>query len=132
MEPETYTNTSGATWTGPTLLSLLKASGVDTKVMNSYVVVSATDGYATVLSMYEVTHKTGAQYDLIAISASDGELNEGPWTSPTKGLNQNDNGFARLVIPGDKGAGRWVSNVDQIVVLRVPYNWVWEAQAPEK
>ena len=118
MTQEIYTNTSGATWTGPTLLSLLKASGVNTRDMNSYVVVSATDGYATVLSMYEVTHMTGTQYDLLAITASDGELNEGPWVN-SKGT-QNDDGFARLVVPGDKGAGRWVSNVDQIVVHRLP------------
>ena len=67
------------------MLSLLDASGVNTRDMNTFVVVSATDGYATVLSMYEVTHMIGTQYDLLAISASDGELNEGPWVN-SKGL----------------------------------------------
>ena len=114
------------------MLSLLKASGVDTRDVNSYVVVLATDSYATVLSMYEVTHETGTQYDLMAISASDGELNNGPWTSPTKGPGQNDNGFARLIVPGDKGAGRWVSNVDQVVVYKLPYNWPARFQCHEK
>ncbi len=130
MTQATYTNTSGATWTGPTLLSLLDASGVDTRDMNTFVVVSATDGYATVLSMYEVTHMIGTQYDLLAVSASDGELNEGPWVN-SKGT-QNDNGFARLVVPGDKGAGRWVSNVDQIVVHRLPYEKACSARRYEK
>ncbi len=85
------------------MLSLLKASGVDTRDMNSNIVVLATDSYATVLTMYEVT-RDGTQYDLIAIRASDGELNQGPGTN-SKGT-QNDDGFARLTIPGDKGQGR--------------------------
>jgi len=63
------TNTVGI-WTGPTLLDVLKASGVDTRDMDSYIIVQATDGYATLLSMYEATQLTGAQYALLAISAS--------------------------------------------------------------
>ena len=111
MAQATYTNTSGADWTGPTLLSVLNASGVNTKDMDSYVVVSATDGYATVLSMYEVTNMTGTQYDFLAISASDGSIN---------GTTASDSGFARLILPDDKGPGRWVSNVDNIAVYKLP------------
>ena len=114
MKQETFdassstTNTKGI-WTGPTLLGVLKASGVDTKNMNSYVVVHTTDGYAAVLSMYESTHMTGAQYALLAISASDNSINKGG----------KDSGLARLVLPNDKVAGRWVSNVAQIVVYKL-------------
>ncbi len=97
--------------------------------MNCYIVVLATDSNATVLSMYEVTHEIGTQYDLIAISASDGELHQGPWTN-SKGT-QNDDGFARLVIPGDKGQGWWVSNVDQIVVHTIPHKESCKSQEPE-
>jgi hypothetical protein len=104
------TNTVGV-WTGPTLLSVLEASGINTRDMNSFVVVSATDGYATVISMYEATHMTGAQYALLAIKASDGSIN---------GTTSSDSGFARLILPNDTAAGRWVSNVDQIVVHRLP------------
>lgn len=107
MTQETYTNIAGATWTGPTLLNVLKASGVNTRNMNGYVIVQATDGYATVLSMYEATHLTGTQDALLAISASDGSINGG---------GTKDNGLARLVLPNDKTRGRWVSNIYQIVV----------------
>lgn len=93
------------------MLNVLEASGVDTRDMNSYVVISATDGYATVLSMYEVTHKIGSQFDLLAISSASGtSINCG--TTCAAG----DNGFARLTLPNDTAAGRWVSNVNEIVV----------------
>jgi hypothetical protein len=108
-------NTKGI-WTGPTLLSVLKASGIDTKDMDSYIVVQATDGYATILSMYEATHKTGSQYALLAIIDEQGNtINCG--TSCTKG----DNGLARLVLPNDNVAGRWVSNVAQIMVYKLDH-----------
>ncbi|ACL15997.1 hypothetical protein Mpal_0626 [Methanosphaerula palustris E1-9c] len=102
-------------WTGPTLLSTLKASGVNTTDMTSYVVVSGPDGFATVLSMYEATHALSglysdpaySQYDMLAITG-DNTLNVAK--------NESDNGFARLVIPGDNVNGRWTSNVYQIVV----------------
>ena len=118
MKQETFdassstTNTVGK-WTGPTLVSVLNASGVDTRDMDSYVVVQATDGYAAVLSMYEATHMTGAQYALLAISASDNSINKGG----------NDSGLARLILPNDNVAGRWVSNVAQIVVYRLEDCW---------
>jgi hypothetical protein len=102
------TNTLGV-WTGPTLLDVLKASGVDTRDMDSYIVVQATDGYATLLSMYEATQLTGAQYASLAISASDGSINKGG----------KDSGLSRLVLPGDIAAGRWVSNVAQIKVYKL-------------
>ena len=114
MKQETFdaskstTNTVGI-WTGPTLVSVLNASGVDTSNMDSYIVVQTTDGYAAVISMYEATKMTGAQYALLAISASDNSINKGG----------NDSGLARLVLPNDNVAGRWVSNVAQIVVYRL-------------
>jgi hypothetical protein len=117
MPPSFYSGTSAVYW-GPSLLSVLDNSGINTGNMDSYVIVGATDGYATVLSMYEVTHMTGAQYDLIAYGATDGELNQGTWINGTKGP-ANDDGFARLILPGDKGAGRWVSNVNGIEVVSV-------------
>lgn len=117
--PQTTSTTlyNSYSYTGPTLLSVLQASGVDTKDMNSYVIVSATDGYATVLSMYEVTHQTGPGYDLLAISTND------PSTINASTGGVSDNGFTRLILPGDLlGQDRWVSNVDQIVVHKI---WLW-------
>jgi len=109
FDASSSTTNTGGIWTGPTLVSLLSASGVDTQDMDGYIVVQATDGYATVLSMYEATRKTGAQYALLAISASNNSINKGG----------NDSGLARLVLPNDRVAGRWVSNVAQIVVYKL-------------
>ena len=81
MKQETFdassstSNTVGI-WTDPRWSSVLKASGVDTKDMDSYVVVQATDGYAAVLSMYEATHMTGTQYALLAIEDTLGRLHQ--------------------------------------------------------
>jgi len=111
MTQVTYTRGSN-TYTGPTLLSVLDAYGVDTSNMNSYVVAQATDNYATVLSMYEVTQLTGDQYALLELSDSPG-------------------GFARLVLPGDNSPGRWISNVNQIVVYTLPHK-TREAHGPDK
>jgi hypothetical protein len=127
MHQETFnassstTNTVGV-WTGPTLVSLLEASGVDTCDMNSYIVVQATDGYAAVLSMYEATHMPGAQYALLAIS---GVVNGSQTINNCECSTDSDNGFARLVLPNDLVAGRWVSNVAQIVVYRLWPGEIW-------
>lgn len=123
MTQASYVNTAvtpAVTYTGPTLLAVLEASGVNTRDMDSFVVISATDGYATVLSMYEATHKIGTQYDLLAISTiGDSELNIGGGTG--------DNGFARLILPNDNAGkpGRWVSNIDQIVVHKLHPEEAW-------
>jgi hypothetical protein len=109
-------NTYGI-WTGPTLSSVLRASGIDTRDMDSYIVVQATDGYATVLSMYEATHQAGGQYPLLAINGcfpDTGKCSINCDGSCSKG----ENGVARLVIPGNLAAGRWVSNVAQIMVFQ--------------
>ncbi len=118
---ESTTNTIGV-WKGPTLLSVLQVSGVDTQNPDSYVVVQATDGYATVLSMYEATKLTAVQYALLAISG----LTTHKGTPNTQVINcknmcssNGDGGLARLVLPNDRAAGRWFSNVSQIVVYKV-------------
>jgi hypothetical protein len=151
MKQVTFTSTTpGKTqgaWTGPTLLSVLKASGIDTSDMDSYMVVQATDGYAAVLSMYEATQLTGAQHQnaLLAISvgslpaSSTTTLNETPTTTvpttpPTKETSSTppnqttDSGVARLILPNDGGttspdADRWISNVAQIVVYKLKDCW---------
>ncbi|MGD0231898.1 MAG: hypothetical protein ABSC19_16345 [Syntrophorhabdales bacterium] len=118
------TNTVGV-WTGPTLVDVLKASGVDTTDMDSYIVVVATDAYATVVSMYEATHmitNTQTELPLLAtsgvVSGSD-EINCGsssllPPTSSTSSCAGD--GFVRLVLPEHAKAGTWVSNVYAIMV----------------
>ena len=129
MKQETFdasssTSNTVGTWTGPTLAGILHASGIDTKDMGSYVVVQATDGYAAVLSMYEATHMTGTQHALLAIEDTLGNSINCGTTCGTKG----ENGLARLVLPNDSVAGRWVSNVVQIMVYKSrDRNWGWES-----
>jgi hypothetical protein len=108
-------NTVGK-WIGPTLLSVLQASGVDTKDMDSYIVVQATDGYAAVISMYEATQKTGAQYALLAISDSLNNTINCSLNGAT--CAKGDGGLVRFVLPNDIVAGRWISNASQITVYK--------------
>lgn len=129
-------NTKGI-WKGPTLKSVLEASGVDTRDMDSYIIVQATDGYATLLSMYEVTHKLGLnnlpntatcpgcvpEYVILGISDMlNNTLNNGTCTDSVK-LNPitpcRDGGLVRTINPGDLAAGRWVSNASQIIVYKL-------------
>ena len=124
------TNTKGK-WTGPTLVSVLNASGIDIKNMNSYVIVQATDGYATLLSMYEVTHNAvecpsttvgECPLPLLGIKDTQGNtLNNGTCTDPepASGTTCKDGGFVRTVLPTNLAAGRWVSNTAQIIVYKV-------------
>ena len=111
-------------WTGPTLRSVLKASGVDdrdSESLDSYIVVQASDGYATLLSMYEATRLTGPQYALLGIADTlNSTLNNGTCTDPeSAGTKCKDSGAARLVLPGNFAAGRWPSNVAHIVVYKL-------------
>ncbi len=127
---ESTTNTAGV-WKGPSLLSVLKASGIDTQNMDGYIVVQATDGYAAVLSMYEATKMAGAQYALLAVSG----LITYKGTPNTEVINckstcsgMGDSGLARFVLPADRQAGRWFSNVSQIVVYKLRH----KDHSPEK
>ena len=113
-------NTVGV-WSGPTLLNVLRASGVNTEEMDSYIVVQATDGYATVVSMYEATQLVGNQYSLLAIrDGLNNTINNGTCSDPeSANTTCKDGGFVRLVLPKDLAAGRWVSNTAQIIVFSV-------------
>lgn len=116
-------NTKGI-WTGPTLRSVLKAAGVDkgdTESQDSYLVVQAADGYATVLSMVEAVHQTGPQFALLGIGDSlANTLNNGTCTDAESANTKcKDGGAVRLVLPGNLAAGRWPSNVVHIVVYRL-------------
>jgi len=129
------TNTQGV-WTGPTLADVLKASGVDTTDMDSYIVVVATDAYATAVSMYEATHTVSNGQTKLPLLATYGIApSSGPYPaavslfeqqvncqlSPPPSISQSSSsccgdGFVRLALPEDANAGRWVSNVYSIIV----------------
>ncbi|MEH2067434.1 MAG: hypothetical protein V7K47_04560 [Nostoc sp.] len=88
-------------------------SGVNTKnsFLRQYVLVDATDCYGAVVAIGEIQPNFEGKTVLVAFEkkASDGTV-----------VPLTDDGFARLVVPGDKAGGRYVSNVTNIVILSAP------------
>lgn len=107
------TRTIGAdTYTGVSLWSLLSdVAGLDTDpaikndVLGMYVVATGSDGYRSVFSLGELDPDFGAEPDLVAFDDN--------------GAGLGAKGFARLVVPDDVKAGRWVSNLVSLEVFDV-------------
>lgn len=110
------------TYVGVPLWTLIKdgAGGLkpnpDPTVKNSflrqYIVVSATDCYKVVLAEGEIDPNFEAKQVLVAYATND----------PGQGMKPLGNqGIARLVVPGDKKGGRYVSNIRRIEVRSAPY-----------
>lgn len=104
------TRTVGAnTYTGVGLWDLVNAAGISTNaavkndLLGFYVVATGSDGYRTVISLAEISPDFGNQPDMVAYA-----MNGAPLTT---------NGFARLVIPNDGKAGRYVSNLISLEVV---------------
>jgi DMSO/TMAO reductase YedYZ molybdopterin-dependent catalytic subunit len=100
----------GTTWIGVSLWDLLDTtSGVATDpavkndILDKYVVATGSDGYKALISMGEIDPAFGHQPDLIAYEAN-GQL-------------LDSSGFARLIVPGDAKAGRYVSNLINLQVF---------------
>jgi len=133
FDASTSTSNTYGIWTGPRLVDVLRASGVDTEDTDSYIVVQGADGYATVYSMYEVTHKIGIQdlttcpacepgYVMLAVKdgSAKNTLNNGTCAdAESAGTVCKDGGIVRTVVPGDWQAGRWISNAAQIIVHKL-------------
>lgn len=105
------TTVNGVTYTGVSLWDLLNtAAGLATDgtvkndVLSFYVVATGSDGYKAAFSLGELNPNFGNQPGLIAYEA-DGQPLDG-------------NGFARIVVPNDVKAGRWVSNLVSLEVFR--------------
>lgn len=100
-------------YTGVLLGDLLKAAVVQTDpavkgdILRKYVVVSASDCYEVVLPVSDVLPDYGGQQILVAFA--DGQ-----------GKSLGTDGFAKLVVPGDKRASRYVSNIVRIRVRSAP------------
>lgn len=100
------------TYTGVTLWTLLRAVGPpagtssNAVVLHDIVVATGTDGYRAVIAMGEIDPQFGHQPDLIAYADTAGQL----------GTSGRD-GFARLVVPGDRAGGRYVSNLARIAII---------------
>jgi Oxidoreductase molybdopterin binding domain len=97
------------TYTGVLLWTLLQEAvikvdpGSRNDVMRHTIVVTASDGYATVLSAAEIDPEFGGEQAIIAY-AKDGQ--------PLA----DKRGFARLIIPTDKSAGRAITGIATITV----------------
>ncbi len=79
---------------------------VKNDTLGKYVVATGSDGYSVVFSLGELDPSFGDQPDFIAYLAD--------------GVPLTDSGFARLVVPNDVRAGRWVSNLISLEVFSVP------------
>lgn len=100
---------TGDTFTGVSLWNLLVQAGLSTNpasLANEYVIATGTDNYQVVLSLEELNPLFGNQNDLLAYATG-------------TGASLGASGFARLVLPGDAKAGRYVSNLDSLTVVSV-------------
>jgi DMSO/TMAO reductase YedYZ molybdopterin-dependent catalytic subunit len=100
--------TLSGSFTGVSLWNLLQHAGLKSTdsrnngVIRRTITVTGSDGYATVLSAAELSPEFGSEQALLAY-ARDGKPLAGP-------------GFARLILPGDKTAGRAILGVTSISV----------------
>lgn len=102
---------------GITLWDLLNDAGIKTEpgfknsLDRKYVVVTGTDCYQAVFAMGELDPALGgAEQTIVAYTQ---------WIDGHESSLGND-GFARLIVPGDKAGARRVSNIIEIQVLSVP------------
>ena len=104
-------------FTGVLLWDLLNKVGIkiNPKVKNDldrkYVVVIGTDCYQAVFAMSEIDPSAGGSTQITVAYAQ--------WINGQE-TSLAGNGFARLIVPGDKKGARRVSNIAQIQVVSVP------------
>lgn len=97
---------------GPLLVELLNKAGVkvDTSrpnnILRKAVVVHGSDGYSTAIAWGEIDPRYGNKKVLLALQRDGQPIPEA-------------DGFARLIMPGDLAAGRYISNVATIEVKDV-------------
>lgn len=100
-------------YTGVLLADLLKTAVVQTDpavkgdILRKYVLVTASDCYEAVLAVADLLPEYGGQQVLVAYADGEGK----PLAA---------DGFATLVVPGDKRASRYVSNIVRIRVRSAP------------
>ncbi len=96
------------TWTGALLLDVLNAAvlnldpNVKNDILRKIIIVTGSDGYQAVIAGGEIEPQFGGEQIIIAYK-NDGQL-------------LGSDGFARLVVPGDKSGGRAVANIVRIEV----------------
>ncbi len=112
----TYSNKTTSR-TGPTIASVLEAAGVDTGNLLSYAVAISSDGYKTILSMYELKNVNENEDTNYALANG-----QSPHTSGVLDmLSVNGEGSGvRSVITADVNNGRWGKGLTEINVSAVP------------
>jgi len=83
-------------------------AGIKNDILGKYIVATGSDGYKAVVSMGELHPNFGGDGILVAYDETGGDPGVGTA------------GFARLVVPGDVRAGRFVSNLVGLEVLSAP------------
>jgi hypothetical protein len=108
--PVTNTFTGTALWT---LLGsaegIVPVPGVKNSSLLNYVVAVGSDGYEAVFSGGEINPMFGGKSsapDMVAYADASGPL--------------TTTGFARMVVPGDRAGGRYVSNLVNLTVGQAP------------
>lgn len=97
-----------ASFTGVLLWTLLQTADIKTDpnarndILHHVVVVSADDGYSVTLSAGELDPEFGAEPAIVAYAQDGKPLGDG--------------GFARLILPGDKGGGRNIMRISRIEI----------------
>ena len=86
-----------------TTVGLVTNPAVKNDSLGMYVVATGSDGYKAVISLGEIDPGFGNQADLVAYQLDGAAL--------------TTNGFARLVVPSDVKAGRFVSNLISLEVF---------------
>lgn len=116
-DQETVTYQAGkstvtSTFTGVPLWALLESAGLVTDpnvkndLLGKYLVATGSDGYKAVIALGEIAPHFGNHNYLVAYSVD--------------GQGLGDDGFARLVLPGDVHGVRYVSNLIGLEVFNAP------------
>lgn len=99
-------------FTGALLWDLLQAVGIvldptiKNDILHQIVIVTGSDGYESVFGAGEIAPNFGGDQIIVAYAVN--------------GQALGDTGFARIVAPGDKQGGRFVSNIVKIEVKNIP------------
>lgn len=109
--PSTTETVGGVVYTGVSLWTLLNSAlvgipqdpAVKNDILGKYVVATGSDGYKALFSMGEIDPAFGDAPDIVAYEAD--------------GKPLDSNGFARIVVPDDVKAGRYVSNLISLQVF---------------
>jgi hypothetical protein len=90
----------------PPVGGIVTNPNVKNDILHKVVIVTGTDCYQSVFGAGEIDPFFGGSQIIVAYA--------------TGGQSLGDNGFARIVVPGDKAGGRFVSNIAKIEVRDAP------------